>query len=210
MRYFLSACLTAASLALTFATPSSATTAEAQEAIAQVKDGAKYFSVTSDGKVLHNQSGLVCATKIGDSDRVRILVVDAGKARDVRCEYKIRGLGLFTAQVTKLPPGMTGEMLMPVAVQSAVADLKDPKPLTGIVKDELSDPKSGAKFEPSSVSYTNTFNMQVYLMRIWLDDINGWGVKVFASYMNVGNSPGEGWGRSLWIASASSVQRKAQ
>lgn len=207
MRYFLSACLAAAALAL--ASPASATTADAQAAIAALKDNAQFFAATSDGKILHKQSGLVCATKIGDSDRVRIVVVDSGKARDVRCEYKIRGLGIFTAQVTKLPPGLTGEMLMPVAVQSAVADLKDPKPLTGIVKDQLSDPKSGAKFEPSSVSYTNTFNMQVYLMRIWLDDINGWGVKVFASYMNLGNSPGEGWGRSLWIASASSVQRQA-
>ena len=185
-------------------------TADAQLAISELKDDAAFFAVTPEGHILHKESGLICSTKIGSSDRVKLVVVEAGKANDVRCEYLMRNFGRFTIEVTKLPPGLTARTLMPVVTQSAISELKDVKPASPVEPETVTDPTTGQTYQPLTQSYTFTYNSQISWTRIWLGDINGWAVKSIASYQHVANSPGEGWGRSLWIGSASSVQRKTQ
>jgi hypothetical protein len=208
MKYLLSLCLVA--LLPVASQPALADATDAQLAIAELKDDGQFFAVTSEGHIYHKESGLVCSTKIGQSDRVKLVVVEPGRATDVRCDYLMRNFGRFTIEVTKMPPGLSARSMMSVIVQSAISELKDPKPSAAPEAETVTDPSSGRTYQPLTQSYTSTYNAQINLTRIWLDDVNGWAVKSIANYQHVANSPGEGWGRSLWIASASSVQRKSQ
>jgi hypothetical protein len=191
-------------------TPALADSAEAQLAISELKDDAKFFGVTPEGHIYHHESGLICSTRIGESDRVKLSVVEPGKPTDVRCDYLMRNFGRFTVEVTKMPPGLSARSMMSVITQSLVAELKDPKPQGPAESETVKDPITGTTYEPLTQSYTYTHLMRINLARIWLDDVNGWAVKSIAGYQHVANSPGEGWGRSLWIGSASSVARKTQ
>jgi hypothetical protein len=208
MKYLLSLCVVA--LLPLAAAPALADAADAQMAINELEDDAQFFAVTPEGHILHKESGLVCSTKIGESDRVKLVVVEEGKATDVRCDYLMRNFGRFTVEVTKMPPGLSARSMMSVITQSAISELKDAKQQGVPEAETVTDPTTSKTYQPLTQSYTYTYNMQINLVRVWLDDVNGWAVKSIAHYQFVANSPGEGWGRSLWIASASSVERKPQ
>ena len=210
MKHILSLCLAVLLAAFVWPALAADTMADAQLAISELKDDAKFFGVTPEGHIYHKESGLICSTKIGQSDRVKLVVVEAGKANDVRCDYLMRGFGRFTIQVTKLPPGMPSTSLMSIVTQSATDGLKDVKPISRPVPESLKDPTSGQEYLPLTQAFTYTYHMQITQMKVWLGDVNGWAVKSIASYENVANSPGEGWGRSLWIGAAGNLQRKTQ
>ena len=176
----------------------------ANEAIRDLDRGSSFFDAP-DGHVVHKKSGMMCATKIGDSRPVELSVIDPRDGQDVRCDYVIPNRGKLTFAATRLPPGISTAQLLSVVMQSTADALVSPRRVAGPKPEIIGGTTSGNTYVPMTTTYVSQWNGEQYRTKVWLGDVNGWAVKAFASFADRPGSAVESWGRTLWTDAADSI-----
>jgi len=169
----------------------------------------------SCGRALHIQSGLSCETNAGDDWTLRKVIVFPSGSRtptgqDVACDYTDSTGSSFTLYATNFDPDIGDEDQF----NAATAAIRQRFPGATSVKilTTTSSSENGQDIGPLAAAYSFELEGQPYQSAIWLRTINGWSIKLRATYLEEAEAKvleKQLSGNLVWLAAAQDVRDNA-
>ncbi|NWH07187.1 MAG: hypothetical protein HXY22_00795 [Alphaproteobacteria bacterium] len=182
----------------------------ARTVLSKTEGGWTWFDIGNHGDLVHKPSGLACRQNLSDSERVVIKVLDPKEGQDFYCEYVFQQLGRFTVFATKMPAGMTQDDLFPLVQLSLREELPDPKPAPSPQAIAVTDDSLGLAVTPLTAAYQTTFQGRYFYSGVWLGVVDGWAIKVHASYITPEQARGEKLAQELFDIAVRTVKAAPQ